>query len=142
MSTQMPSLPGPSLSPVSEPYWRAAGEGRLLIQRCGSCGTHRHPPTTACYVCQSQLVEWDDMIGTGTVYSYIWADKPVAPVFEHLGLYNVAVIELDGTTGAPVRIVSRVNGVTKETLQVGMRVTVSFDPIDDEVALPVFDPLP
>ena len=146
MSREMPGLPPPSLTEVSTPYWQGAGRGKLLVQRCDGCGSHRHPPTTACYRCQSQSYSWDEIEGNGAVYSYIWADRPVTEDFEHLGLYNVSVVELDGTEGEPVRIVARVNGVDKETLEVGLPVEVDFDPLDDgggddePIALPVFVP--
>ncbi len=142
MSSQMPGLPAPRLSPMSAPYWRAAGERRLLIQRCRDCGTHRHPPTPACYACGSLAFDWDEVDGTGRVYSFVWTHRPVVEIFENLGVYNVAVVELDGTKGEPVRILSRVNGIDRDSLIVGLEVRVDFDPIDDEIALPVFEPLP
>ena len=136
----MPGLPSPTLSPLSAPYWRAAAEGRLLVQRCGDCGTHRHPPTAACYACGSQSVGWDEVPGTGRVHSFVWTHRPVVEIFAGLGVYNVAVIELDGTQGEPVRILSRVNDVDRSALTVGLAVRVDFDPVDEEVALPVFVP--
>ena len=55
----------------------------------------------------------------------------------------MTVVELDGTTGDPVRLLSRIDGVDKETLEIGLRVTVDFDPCDDEedLWLPVFHPI-
>ena len=141
MSTQMPGLPPPRLTPVSAPYWRAAGDRRLLIQRCGDCETHRHPPAPACYACGSLAVDWDEVTGTGRVHSFVWTHRPVVAIFEDLGVYNVAVVELDGTVGEPVRILSRVNDVDRDSLVVGLAVRVDFDPVDDEVALPVFVPV-
>lgn len=136
----MPGLPAPRLTSVSAPYWRAAVNRRLLIQRCGACGTHRHPPTVACYACGSLAIDWDEVAGTGRVYSFVWTHRPVVAMFENLGVYNVAVIELDGTVGEPVRILSRVNDVDRDGLVVGLAVRVDFDPIDDEIALPIFVP--
>ncbi|MXZ85314.1 MAG: hypothetical protein F4Z02_06655 [Acidimicrobiia bacterium] len=141
MSSQMPGLPAPGLTPTSAPYWRAAGQRRLLIQRCGDCGIHRHPPTPACYVCGSLVIDWDEVAGTGRVYSFVWTHRPVVEIFENLGVYNAAVVELDGTVGEPVRILSRVNDIDRDGLVVGLEVRVDFDPIDDDVALPVFVPL-
>ena len=141
MSSQMPGLPPPRLTSVSAPYWRAAGERRLLIQCCGDCGTHRHPPAPACYACGSLAIGWDEAAGTGRVHSFVWTHRPVVSIFENLGVYNVAVVELDGTVGEPVRILSRVNGIDRDGLVVGLAVRVDFDPVDDEVALPVFVPI-
>ena len=137
----MPGLPAPRLTQISAPYWRAAADRRLAIQRCGDCGTHRHPPAPACYACGSLAIDWDEVAGTGRVHSFVWTHRPVVAIFEHLGVYNVAVVELDGTVGEPVRILSRVNDTDHDSLVVGLAVRVDFDPIDDEVALPVFVPL-
>ena len=140
MSSEMPGLPPPTLSPLSADYWRAAADRRLLVQRCGDCGAHRHPPTAACYACGSQAVGWDELLGTGRVYAFVWTHRPVVEIFAGLGVYNVAVIELDDTQGEPVRILSRVNGVDRSALKVGLAVRVDFDPVDDEIGLPVFVP--
>ncbi len=134
-------LPWPALEPTTAGYWRAAREGRLVIQRCDTCGTHRHPPTEACYACQSLAWSWADVPGTGHVYTYTWADRPVTPQLAHLGVYNITVVELDGTQGEPVRVLTRVDGVSREELRVGLEVEVAFEPLDDESALPVFRPV-
>ena len=137
MSRDLPGLPGPALEPTTAGFWLAAGEGRLVIQRCANCGQHRHPPTEVCYICQSLDWEWDEQPGTGTVFSYTWTDAPVVASLAELGPYNIAVIELDSTKGV-VRLLSRVVGIEREQLQVGIPVTVDFDPFTDDVALPVF----
>ena len=140
-TTRPRGLPWPALEPTSEGYWRAALEGRLVIQRCDDCGTHRHPPTEACYACQSLRWSWDDVPGTGHVYTYTWVDRPVTPQLAHLGVYNITVVELDGTQGEPVRVLTRVDDVTREQLVVGLAVNVDFEPLDDgESALPIFRP--
>lgn len=142
MSEQMPVLPPPTPTPLTAPFWRAGTEGVLRIQACADCGALRHPPTGACWRCQSRESTWRDMPGTGTVYSFVWVDRPVVDAFASLGLFNVSVVELDGVPDdqEPVRLVTRVNGVGKDELVIGLRVTVEFDRVDDEIALPVFRP--
>jgi uncharacterized OB-fold protein len=133
-------LPGPRLEPTTQGFWLAAGEGRLVIQRCAGCGTHRHPPTEVCYECGSLDWGWDEQPGTGSVFSYTWTDTPVLPSLANLGAYNISVIELDSTKGV-VRLLSRVADATREQVRVGLPVVVDFDPVDDEVALPIFRPV-
>jgi uncharacterized OB-fold protein len=140
VSEQLPGLPGPALEVTTAGYWLAAGEGRLVVQRCDACGTHRHPPTEVCYVCQALDWSWDQVPGTGRVYTYTWTDRPIAPALEHLGVYNITVVELDGTQGEPVRLLTRVVDVQRDDLVVGLAVTVDFDRVDERVALPVFRP--
>jgi uncharacterized OB-fold protein len=142
MSEEMPVLPPPTPTALTAPFWRAGAEGVLRVQQCSDCGALRHPPTGACWRCQSLSSGWKDMPGTGTVYSFVWVDTPVVEAFAVLGLFNVSVVELDGVADGdePVRLVTRVNGVTKDELAIGLPVTVAFDPVDDEVSLPVFRP--
>ena len=80
------------------------------------------------------------MPGTGRVYTYTWVDRPVAPQLAHLGVYNITVVELDGTRGEPVRVLTRIDDVARDDLAVGLEVEVGFEPLDDESALPIFHP--
>jgi uncharacterized OB-fold protein len=132
-------LPMPGWSPLTEGYWRAAHDGRLVVPRCTACGAHRWPPAWACYRCQSRAWEWSEVPGTGTVFTYTWAD--VRPVADS-PLYNITVVELDGTEGEPVRVMSQVVGVDKDALSCDLRVEATFEPFDDEVSVPVFRPCP
>jgi len=135
----MPGLPGPQPDPTTEGYWEAAGRGQLVIQRCAVCHVDRHPPTEVCYACGALDWTWEPHSGLGTVYSYTWTDRPVVPALAHLGVYNVSVVELDGTNGV-VRILSQVTEVDRPDLVVGLPVEVHFDPVDGELALPMFRP--
>jgi uncharacterized OB-fold protein len=137
VSRDLPGLPGPRLEPTTAGFWLAAGEGRLVVQRCSGCGTHRHPPTEVCYDCGSLDWIWHDQPGTGTVFSYTWTDQPVLPSLADLGPYNISVVELDSTQGV-VRLLSRVVDAAREQVRIGLPVVVDFDPVDDQVALPVF----
>jgi hypothetical protein len=130
-------LPQPGWSPLTDDYWRAADGGRLVVQRCGNCGYHRWPPAWSCYHCQSNKWEWDEVAGTGTVFTYTWADnRPLADS----PLYNISVIELDGTEGEPVRIMTRVLDVDKDSLVCDLPVEVCFERFDDERSVPMFRP--
>ena len=50
------------------------------------------------------------------------------------------MVELDGTEGDPVRLVSWVEGVTPETLSIGLPVEAIFERIDERIGLPIFQP--
>jgi len=140
MTRRRPQLPVPTPTALTAGFWKSAAEGRLVIQRCDECGAHRHTPTAACYRCQSLAWSWDPVAGRGHVFSYTWSHHPVHPALAPLGVYNVAVVELEGTEGDPVRLVTWVEDVTLETLRIGLPVEVLFEPIDDEIGLPIFRP--
>ena len=134
----LPDLPLPTITPTSDGYWRGAAEGRLDIQRCAACGAHRHPPTEGCYRCGSLDWGWDTLPGTGTVFTYTWVADPIIPAIEDRVPYNVAIVEVDGTEGEPVRVVSNVVDATPDTLAVGDRVTLHCEAVTEEVGLARF----
>jgi uncharacterized protein len=130
-------LPSPGWTSTTEEYWRAAGRGQLVIQRCSSCGFHRWPPNPACFNCFSEEWEWSPVVGTGRVYSFTWADWPPPPE----GDRNITVVELDGIEGEPVRVLSWVTDVGRDDLVCDLAVEVTFLPLDGEVAVPAWRPL-
>ena len=124
--------PRPATSRDTEFFWEGVARGELLIQRCASCGTLRHPPRPACGVCRS--FEWDTIAssGRGEVYSRVVVHHPVVPPFE--APYVVALVALE----EGVRLVSNVIGVPPEDVRIGMPVEVVFERVDDELTLPLF----
>lgn len=108
MSDEIPITQGP------EAHWHAAlAQGRFLIQRSTSSGTHVFPPRLAEPGTGQTDLEWIDAPGLGTVYSctVIHPRPPAEP-------YNVVLVDLDG--GA--RLMSRVDGMDAEDITIGMRV--------------------
>ncbi len=77
--------------PLTQPFWQAARERRLLIQRCGDCGRHQFYPRPYCIRCGG-TVEWVESRGVGTVYSQTEVHVEV-PGFTPP--YVVGVVELD-----------------------------------------------
>ena len=140
MSERLPGLPAPVLNPTNEGYWLRAAEGLFVIQRCASCGTHRHPPTEVCYACHSQEWQWDEGLpGTGRVFSYTWVYRPNSSALAPIVPYNVSIVEVDGTAGV-VRVCANVFEVDDVRLQVGLPVRVVFDRCGSNVSLPAFVP--
>lgn len=129
-------MPSPGVSRESLPFWEAALEGRLVLQKCGACGAERHPPAPCCSKCGSHDVRTREVDGTGVVYTYTVVHQKFIPGMPEP--YVVASIELDGTDG--VRIVSNVVDVDPAEVQVGMAVEVFFEEMSDELKVPRFRP--
>jgi uncharacterized OB-fold protein len=129
-----PLRPRPALTEDNSFFFDGAREGKLLIQRCGSCGTLRHPPRPACAVCRS--FDWDtvESTGVGTVYSYVVVHYPQVPAFDYP--LPIAVVELEEGT----RLVADLIGIEAEAVEIGLPVTVEFVAVDDELTLPMFRP--
>ncbi len=126
--------PAPAVTEDNLFFWEAARDGRLVAQRCGSCGLLRHPPRTACPACQSLDIEIAGLSGDGEVYSYSLLWHPRSPRFS----YPVIAVLVDLAEG--VRLVSNLVGVQPDEVRIGLPVTVEFEPCEGELAVPVFRP--
>jgi uncharacterized protein len=128
--------PRPALTQDNAFFFEGARRGELLIQRCASCGTLRHPPRPACAQCRS--FEWDTVVasGRGTVYSYVVVHHPQIPAFDYPP--PIAVVALEEGT----RLVADLVGVAPDAVRVGMPVVVDFVAVDEELTLPMFRPAP
>ena len=136
MTNESPVVPRPAplLTEDNAVFWDAAREGRLVAQRCGSCGRLRHPPRPMCPDCHSLDVEVITLSGRGTLYSYAILHHPRHPAFDYPVL--VALVELD----EGVRMVSNLVGLTPSDVEIGMVLEVEFEARGPEHAIPVFRP--
>jgi uncharacterized OB-fold protein len=110
-------------------FWDGVAEHRLLIQRCASCGTLRHPAGPMCGRCQS--LDWDvqEAAGGGTVVTWIVSRHPSDPEAEPR---TVVLVDLD----EGVRIMSN---TTTNDVAIGDRVTITWEPLEDGRHLWLFE---
>lgn len=127
--------PVPAVTEDNAFFWRAAGQGRLVAQRCAACGLLRHPPAVGCPACHCLDHDVVELSGRGQVYSYALLHHPRSPRFR----YPVVAVLVDLEEG--VRVVSNLVDVDPADIRVGLPVEVAFEPTDDEeLAVPVFRP--
>jgi len=117
----------------TQPFWDAAAEDRLVAPRCTRCGTFRVPPDPFCFACRHQEVEWVELPGTATVYTFTIVRHPLHPDLADACPYVTAVVELDGTQGAGARMIVNVVDCDVDALAVGDPVTVVFDHVTPEM---------
>ena len=57
---------------LSQPFWDAVNERRLVIQNCTICNKLQYPPQAVCQICGSaDGLEWKEVAGKGHVATYI-----------------------------------------------------------------------
>ena len=129
-----PLRPRPSVTQDNAFWFDGARAHVLLIQRCASCGTLRHPPLPACGVCQS--LEWDtiEASGRGTLYSFVVVHHPQVEPFDYP--LPVGLVELEEGT----RVVANLDGIAPGELRIGLPVVATFVDFDADLSLPVFVP--
>ncbi len=113
----------------AEVYRRYLEAGELGFQRCRGCGAAIFYPRVLCPACGGVSLEWRASSGRGTVYATTAVYRRDAEP------YNVALVDLE----EGFRMMSRVEGVPAEEVEVGTRVTLQISREEDG-PVPVFVP--
>jgi uncharacterized OB-fold protein len=129
--------PPPQPDPTTSFFWDAAKQGRLVIQRCPSCGYLQHPPDVVCTECQCEVLEQAEVSGHGRLYSYAVAERAFHPGFVSHLPYVVALVELEEQAG--LRLLANIVDAGTDDLEVGMPLEVVFEKRGD-ISLPQFRP--
>ena len=124
----------PGVTDETAPFWRAASEGRLLVERCTDCGADSFPPRGICRACRSRETEAAEVTGRGVVYSYTVNHQRWLPDLEVP--YAVVLVEFPDHPG--VRVPGRLRGCPPEDAAVGLEVEVGFEAGPGDVAIPSF----
>ncbi|NML08430.1 OB-fold domain-containing protein [Sphingomonas sp. G-3-2-10] len=132
----MTAKPQPQPTPLTEPYWAAASQGKLSLQRCTACAVWHHFPVPRCTSCGSDALTFEPVSGHGTVETFTIVHRSFAPGFTGAP-YAMAWIALPEQAG--LRVFANVTDCLPETVTIGMKVTVWFEQRGD-FALPNFRP--
>lgn len=129
-------MPLPLPSPEDGPFWEACRNRRLIVRHCQVCGHCFHPPTPSCVNCGSSEVEWKELPGTGTIYSYTIAHHAVHPALKGFTPYNVVVVLMDEADD--VRLVSNLVDAGPDDIVIGEPVALHWEEIEEGHVLPRF----
>ena len=123
-------IPPPPTSPETQPFWEAAGQGKLLLKRCTGCGELHHYPRAICPFCGSDRTEWTEATGRGTVYSFSVFRRTPTP-------YAIAYVTLaEGPT-----MMTNIVDCDLDAIRIGQPVRVVFKPTDGGPPVPMFSPV-
>jgi uncharacterized protein len=125
------------MNSITEPYWRATKQNRLLAARCARCGRFRMPPGPFCPNCLSQEIDWTEIKGAGTVYSFTVCRMPATDGAEPFS-YAPALIEFAEAPG--IRFAGNVVDVGTDDIHIGMPVSVAWKHTKDGWGVPIFRP--
>lgn len=129
------NVPGPISTQISLPFWTAAHEGKLKLQRCTSCLDWVFYPRQICPHCWNTKLEWQGSCGRGKVKTFSVVYKPGHPAWKVVAPYVVALIQLEeGPT-----MLSLIVGTKPNRVQVGMPVQLRVVEIGEH-SLPCFEP--
>ncbi len=128
--------PLPAADELSQPFWEAAKQHRLVIQRCQECGYFNHPPRPACDACQSQRLQFEPVSGRGTIYTFTVMHQPNIAGFEDQIPYVNILVELEEQP--LLFMVANLPGSERDKVRIGRRVEAYLEDVDADITLPQF----
>ena len=126
----------PKQSPIpdelTQPFWDACNEDRLVVQKCTVCTERRglnamqHPPEKICRNCGSgDHLVWAEVSGRGYIQTYaVMHDVPIR-VLQPDQPFNLAVIEI--AEDRSVLFLSHLPGTPVDQVPMGAAVQVEFE---------------
>lgn len=122
--------------PGHDEFWAYCAAGEFRLQRCDACTHISWPPTTACERCGGDELDWELLLGEGTLASWCTFERAY---YEEISVpwdtILVALVE------GPLFISNPV-GFTNDDAALGMPVRVRFLDCEDDAGpfrLPVFE---
>jgi len=128
--------PLPKINADTREFWEGCKQHLLKIQKCGSCGFVRFPPSFICPRCHSMETEWINASGKGSVYTFTVNHVAFHPAFQEDLPYVVAVVKLDEGPHMLTNIV----GCEPANVRCDMPVEIAWEDVTDEFSLPKFRP--
>lgn len=119
----VPDRPIPAISALTEGFWQAAREHRLVVQRCDGCGELRHYPQPMCASCHDTEWAWVPVSGRGTVYTYTVTHQAFHPAWADRLPFAVATVELE----EGMRMVADLPSDDVDRVAIGMPVECFFE---------------
>lgn len=132
--------PRPVPTPLTQPFWDALREERIVLQRCGACDSWVYYPRARCPRCLSSELTWTEVSGHGHLFSFTVTHQPTTFQFADEMPQLLAIVELDEgvklttTLVGPVAVAGDSDGVAAD-LHVGVPVVPVFDHGDDGLTL-------
>lgn len=138
MTTARPewNKPLPTIVGETRPYWESCRRGQLVIQRCAACGEYQFYPRGICAHCWSTEVQWVEVSGRGTVWTYTVTYQNRTPGFAEEVPYVLALVEL----AEGVKLFTNIVECRPQEVRIGMPVEVTFVRANDRVTVPYFKP--
>lgn len=139
MTNKNPAMkkPMPVPTPLTQPFWDALAEHKVRIQYSPSTDAWVFYPRELAPGTLADDLEWREISGKGTLYTYAIATRPVAPMFADDVPQFLAVVQFDEGPKVSTEMVVD----DPEVLEVGMRVRPVFcDYPEDEITMLRFEP--
>ena len=120
--------PVPQPDQLTQPFWDAVNQRRLVLQTCTACNRKQYPPEPRCAACGSaEHLVWQPAKEPvrGTIYGYcVMYDSRLIPLHEDQP-FNIAVIKLK--EDPDIMFFSHLPGTPPDAVPVGGEVELFFE---------------
>ena len=127
--------PLPTPTNITQPFWDAVKEKRLLLQYDPAAGKYQFYPRGLSIHTGKRNLEWREASGKGVLHSYTETVIPTRG-FEDLAPYLIALVELD----EGVRLMSLLHGISADEVEIGMRLRLCWDELTEGFNYFAFEP--
>ena len=131
-----PQRPLPQPIERTQPFWDGLRERKVRIQYSPSSDQWVFYPRSHAPLTLADDLEWREIDGAGTLYTYTIARRPTAAEFAGDEPQIIAVVELDEGP----RLTSTLVNVAEDDIRVGMRLRPVFDDVDERTTLLRYEP--
>ncbi|MCV7092517.1 Zn-ribbon domain-containing OB-fold protein [Mycobacterium interjectum] len=128
--------PVPEPTPVSRPFWDGLARHRIVVQYSPSLGRYVFYPRTLAPGSLADDLQWREIDGAGTLYTYTVARRPTGPPWADAVPQLLAVVQWD----AGPRISTELVEVDTADIRIGMRVRPVFYDLDSGITLLKYRP--
>lgn len=127
----------PIVNDEDAPYWKGGVDGSLHFPQCQSCGYILHPPSAVCPQCHSRDLKFITVSGLGVIRTFTINHHPWIPDVEVP--YVIAIVALEEQED--LCIMTNIINIDPDKVTIGMKVRVRFEACEDDIYLPLFEPM-
>jgi uncharacterized OB-fold protein len=113
---------------LDAPYWEAARQHKLKVQRCTQCKTFQWGPEWICHHCLSYDVEWVEIEGSGRIHSWQRVWHPIPASLKDKVPYLIVLVELPHAGN--IKMIGNLLGDGNQPVEFGAKVTAVFEDHD------------
>ena len=128
--------PLPQLQDWNRPFFEGGFRNELILQRCRECDRYIYYPRPICHHCASFDLEWVQVSGEATLFSFTKVWSPEHPYFKPDVPITIGTVELQ----IGPMMFARIQTDDETELEIGMALEVEFEKVTDDIALPIFRP--
>jgi uncharacterized OB-fold protein len=126
--------PIPTPSPLTQPFYDGAKEGKLLLPRCQDCNRVHWYPRHICPFCHSMNIDWIEGSGEGRVHTFAVQHRAFGGWAEEVP-FVTAYIDLN-EGDRMVTVLRGVDANDPASIRIGAKVKVEFDQASEDIHIP------